>query len=92
MGSEPSSNPGDYPSPAEVLAYMRDRRATLMQLLSTMDDAALAKPTPEGAPDFLPDVASIFETAIWHEGMHFGQITVAHRAIGHRPLFDPPAA
>ena len=38
----------------------------------------------------LPDFAAVFETAIWHEGLHCGQITVARRALGFPPLVDAP--
>ena len=69
----------------EVLAYMRERRAVLLELLADLSDEDLAKPTPEGAPEFLPDIGSVFETAVWHEGLHSGQLSVARRALGFPP-------
>jgi hypothetical protein len=66
---------------------MRERRQTLLETLEGLTDRDLAKKTPAGAPDFLPDVASVFELAIWHEGQHSGQVSVARRALGHKPLF-----
>ena len=86
MGSQPTSNPTDYPPPAEVVAYMRDRRSALLGALEEMSDEDLAKKTPEGAPDFLPDIASVFEMAIWHEGLHSGQVSVTRRALGFAPV------
>lgn len=86
MGSQPSSNPADYGSPESVLAEMRERREKLLALLDSLDEAGLSKPTPPGSPDFLPDIASIFETAIWHEGMHSGQLSMIRRALGHEPI------
>jgi hypothetical protein len=65
---------------------MRERRATLLNVLDGMSEEDLAKKTPNGAPDFLPDAASVFELAVWHEGQHSGQLTVARRALGHPPL------
>jgi hypothetical protein len=87
-GSTPTSNPGDYPPPADVLEFMDERRATLLDVLEKLPDADLEKPLAKGTPDFLPDVESVFETAVWHEGMHSGQLSVCRRAMGHRPLFE----
>jgi uncharacterized damage-inducible protein DinB len=86
MGSEPTSDASAYPAPGEVLDVMAERRATLLAVLANLTEADLAQPTSPGTPAFLPDIASIFETAIWHEGMHSGQLTVARRALGHQPV------
>ena len=86
MGSQPTSDPALYPPVAQVLEFMRERRQTLLDVLDKMTEADLSKPTPEGSPDFLSDLASVFEMAIWHEGMHSGQLTVARRALGHTPV------
>ena len=88
MGSQPSSNAADYPPPEAVVAQMRERRAVLLEVLDSLSEDELAKPTPKGAPDFLPDYASVFELAIWHEGVHSGQLTVTRRALGHKPLSE----
>ena len=92
MGSKPTSDPDDYPPVAEVLDAMRERRTVLLDLLRGRSDAELAGPPAAGASDFLPDLASIFEMATWHESMHLGQVTVVRRALGHRPLHDPAPA
>lgn len=88
MGSTPSANPEDYPPVAEVLDYMRERRQTLLEVLDSLSDEDIDKPTPKGAPDFLPDVGSVFELVAWHEGLHSGQVTVARRALGNTPLSE----
>ncbi|HEY1064891.1 MAG TPA: DinB family protein [Pirellulales bacterium] len=90
-GSQPTNNPADYPPAEEVLAYYRDRRAALLSALERMSEDDLQRKTPPGTPAFLPDVASAFETALWHECMHSGQLTVVRRALGLPPL-EPPAA
>ena len=87
MGSQPTNQPAEYPAPESVLATMRERREELLAVLEQMTDEDLARKTPPGAPDFLPDIASVFELAIWHEGQHSGQVSVARRALGHKPLF-----
>ncbi|MBI3463339.1 MAG: DinB family protein [Planctomycetes bacterium] len=86
MGSQPTANLGDYPDPEEVLGYMRDRRRQLMQVLEGLGEDDLSRSLPQGAPDFLSDFASVFELAIWHEGLHSGQVSVARRSLGNAPL------
>lgn len=86
VGSVPTADPADYPPPEEVLGVMRERRQSLLALLDELSDETLSQPTPAGAPDFLPDFASVFETAIWHEGRHSGQLTMVRRSLGHPPL------
>lgn len=85
-GSQPTSDPKQYPPPEEVLKFMDERRATLLDVLEHMQDADLEKAMPKGTPDFLPDVESVFETAVWHEGLHSGQLSVCRRAMGHKPV------
>jgi uncharacterized damage-inducible protein DinB len=86
MGSQPTNDPAAYPAPESVQATMRERREALLSALDRMNDDDLARKTPAGAPEFLPDVASVFELAIWHEGQHRGQLSVARRALGYKPL------
>jgi uncharacterized damage-inducible protein DinB len=86
MGSQPTSNPADYPPADEVLAAMRERRQALLALLDGLSDEDLAKKTAAGAPEFLSDFASVFELAIWHEGLHSGQLSIARRALGCAPV------
>ncbi len=86
MGSQPSADPNDYPPVDQVLAFMRERRQALLAALDSLDESQLNHPTPKGAPSFLPDYASAFQTAAWHEGLHTGQMTVVHRALGNPPL------
>lgn len=86
MGSQPTGSPGDYPSPETVLTKMRERRTALLAVLDGLSDDDLARKLPAGTPDFLSDVGSVYELAIWHEGVHNGQLSVARRALGHKPL------
>ncbi len=91
MGSQPTSDVDAYPPVDEVLSYMRERRSELLNILSGMGEADLTRSKPEGAPDMFIDLASVFETAIWHEALHAGQVSVARRALGNAPLFDAQA-
>ena len=87
MGSQPTSDPAEYPPAEEVLEVMRERRQTLLSVLGGLTDEDLAKPTPEGTPDMFPDIGSFFEMATWHEALHAGQVSIARRALGNEPLF-----
>ena len=86
VGSHPSDDPSTYPPPEEVLGVMRERRQTLLSALDGFTDEDLKRSTPAGAPDFLPDYGSVFELAVWHEGLHAGQLTVVRRALGFPPV------
>lgn len=90
MGTRPTDQPGDYPPAAEVLAFMRERRETLLGLVAGLSDEQLAAPCPPGMPPFATDIASLLEMAVWHEALHAGQVTVIRRALGHPPLVDAP--
>jgi uncharacterized damage-inducible protein DinB len=85
-GSKPTNRSEDYPPPEEVLETMRQRRSVFLELLAAQSDEDLSRPTRPGSPGFLPDVASVFELAAWHEGLHAGQMSVARRALGHPPV------
>ena len=87
MGSQPTNQPGEYPPAEAVLEVMRERREKLLSVLEGLTDDDLAKKLPAGTPDFLSDVGSVYELAIWHEGHHRGQVSIARRALGHQPLF-----
>jgi uncharacterized damage-inducible protein DinB len=86
IGSQPTNDPAAYPQPDEVLEAMRERRHALLEVLGGLTDEDFARKLPPGTPDFLSDVGSVFELAIWHEGHHRGQLSVVRRALGHKPL------
>jgi len=90
IGSRPSANPADYPAVEEVLDFWRKRRSVLIDLLEGLDEQTLARPAAGDTPPIISDIASVFETAVWHEALHLGQVSVARRALGHAPLVDRP--
>lgn len=89
-GSQPTTNPADYPSPEEVVRVMRERREVLASLLAGLSEEDLERPTPAGTPDFLRDWGSVFRVAAWHEAIHSGQLAVCHRALGNSPIITGP--
>ena len=84
--SKPIGDVSKYPAPAEVLAYLKDRRETLLGILDSLSEQDLDKETPEDAPEFMPTLAAIFRVIVWHEGLHSGQVSVAHRSLGRSPV------
>jgi len=86
LGSQPSEDLSSYPSVESVIGFMADRREKLLQALEEMSDEQLTQATPDGAPEFMPDNASVFETAVWHEGLHSGQISLIRRSLGFDPI------
>ena len=85
VGSAPSPNAADYPPVDEVLEFMRERRTALLETLDQIDKARLSESNPKGTPQFLPTIGEVYQTAVWHETLHSGQLTVARRALGHKP-------
>jgi uncharacterized damage-inducible protein DinB len=93
FGTTPVADPSQYPAPDVVVAYFRERRETLLNVLEFMTDAELQAPMPAGFPfSKSPCIAQLFSHAAFHEGLHSGQFSVAHRDLGHSPLFQPPPA
>lgn len=87
VGSHPTTNPDDYPPIDDVLEFMRDRRSVLLDVFGRLSEDDFATPTPDGTPDFLADIGSVFEMAVWHEGLHSGQLSVTRRSLGFDPAF-----
>lgn len=93
FGSEVHSEASKYPPAEEVLKYFREQRERLLEVLDGLSDEFLAGPTPDdGMFEDAPNMAQMLIFASFHEGIHFGQFTVAHRSLGHSPLFQPEAA
>lgn len=89
--SQPQEELSAYPSVKEVRELMRDRRQNFLRILDNCSEEDLEKPTPEGAPPFMPNVGMVFQMAAWHEPIHTGQLTIIHRILGNAPLADRPA-
>ncbi len=86
MGSHPVANAAEYPNVDEVLALMRERRQVLLSILDGMSEADLEQPMPKELTDLFQNRAGVLEMAVWHEGLHSGQVSVARRSLGHSPF------
>ena len=86
IGSQPVDDITSYPDVQQVCEFMRSRREVLLGILNKLSDEELGAATPDGAPKFMADFAAVFEMAIWHEGMHCGQLTTTRHSLGFAPL------
>ena len=90
FGSQPKPDASLYPTPKEVLSYFRDRRDVLLQVLEELSEEELRAAAPaagERSPIAgAPSLGHAFIFIAYHEGMHSGQLTVTHRALGHAPI------
>ncbi len=90
FGSEIHSDSAAYPETAEVVNYCRERRAKLMETIEGLPDEFFDSPTPEeGMFADAPNMAQMLIFIAYHEGMHSGQFTIAHRGLGNDPMFQP---
>ncbi len=93
FGSSPSSIDDENIATEEALTYMQDRRSALLAALDGMSDEEMAEPLPADSPFArFPNKLHIFLFNAQHEGIHFGQLTVAHRGLGNAPLYQPQRA
>jgi hypothetical protein len=90
FGSQPKPTPEIYPPPEELVAYLRERRETLLGVLEDLREEELRGPAPaagERSPlAGAPSIGHGFFFLAFHEGMHSGQLTLAHRALGNAPI------
>ena len=90
FGTTPVPDLTQYPAPDTVVDYFRERRETLLNVLEFMNTEELNASMPEGFPfSKSPCIAQVFSHAAFHEGLHSGQFSIAHRSLGHPPLFQP---
>lgn len=90
FGSTPSRRDEDNIDVQQALDYMADRRKALLECLESMSDEKLAAPLPDDSPFAqFPNRLHVFLFNAQHEGIHFGQLTVAHRGLGRDPVYQP---
>ena len=90
FGSEIHADAAKYPSPKETVAYCQERREKLLAKIETLPEDFFSSPTPdEGMFADAPNMASMLMFIPYHEGVHSGQFTIAHRGLGNEPMFKP---
>ena len=88
-GTQPSSDASAYPSFDEVLATYRDLRARNLKLLDELSDADLdraPKAIPPGFENLMKTFGETLLLITLHNMVHYGEIAVARRAAGRKPL------
>lgn len=90
FGSKPSGAEADNASTDEALEYLFDRRGNLMNIFDEITEKEWNAIPNEGSSfGNFPCFGHIFLFNSMHEGIHFGQLTVCHRALGNPPLRQP---
>jgi uncharacterized damage-inducible protein DinB len=84
--STPSPNADSYPSIDAVREYFDASRKAFRSWIESLDDERLAAPLPAEQQRFAPSVAGMLLRLLWHEGMHYGQLTVLRKSLGLAPV------
>ncbi len=88
-GSQPTDDAESYPPLGDLLAKWEEVRAHTLQVLDSLSDADLDKPSanpPEGREDFFGTVGKVFSMIGSHPLMHRGQVSDSRRAAGREKL------
>lgn len=84
MGSEPTGRRSDYPSKAEMIRILDDRRSALAKAYERATASELDQPNTSGMlADVFPTVGRLMLFGmISHENMHLGQLAAWRSAAG----------
>ena len=88
-GSQPKADAKVYPSLFEVRKAFTDARAGTLDILSSLTDADLDKPSKECPPElteFVGTYGQCLLLLVIHPMHHRGQVADARRAAGRKPL------
>jgi uncharacterized damage-inducible protein DinB len=88
-GTQPTADAKAYPSFAEVRKAFTDLRAATLDILGSLTDPDLDRPSKDCPPeykDFLGTYSGCFTLLIVHPMHHRGQVADARRAAGRKPL------
>src|SRR5579871_628003 len=84
--STPSPNAADYPAPEVVREYFQSSRQAFRAWIESLNDAQLTAPLPPEQQRFSPTLGNLLVRLSWHEGMHYGQLTVIRKSLGLAPV------
>ncbi len=84
--SQPKPDAASYP-PLDVLReYFKTSRVAFRSWVESLSDEQLTGPAPEEFQKFAPTLGNILMRLLWHEGMHYGQLTVIRKSLGLKPV------
>jgi len=84
--SQPSPDVASYPPIDVVRDYFKTSRAAFRSWVESLSDEQLTGPTPAEFQKFAPTLGNILMRLMWHEGMHYGQLTVIRKSLGLAPV------
>jgi uncharacterized damage-inducible protein DinB len=84
--SQPSPDASSYPPLAVVRDYFKSSRAAFRAWVESLTDEQLAGPPPEKFSKFAPTLGNVLMRLVWHEGVHYGQLTVIRKSLGLAPV------
>jgi len=84
--STPSPNAETYPPIDAVREYFDSSRKAFRTWIESLDDERLAAPLPAEQQRFAQNLAGLLLRLLWHEGMHYGQLTVLRKSLGLTPV------
>jgi uncharacterized damage-inducible protein DinB len=84
--SQPSPDAATYPPVAALRDYFQSSRTAFRGWVASLSDQQLTGPAPEEFQKFAPTLGNILMRLLWHEGMHYGQLTVIRKSLGLAPV------
>ena len=88
-GSQPTPDASKYPSMDELLAELEKVRTRTLEVLGSMTDEDLSKPSkaPADRAALFGTVGQCFTMLSHHMTFHAGQVADARKAMGKTPVF-----
>lgn len=87
MNSVCQADASKYPSRAELVAAMNERRSKFETWLGALTDEDLMQPIEGDLAMFASTVAQLGASLSFHDGFHAAQISATRRASGLPPMF-----
>jgi uncharacterized damage-inducible protein DinB len=84
--SKPSPDADTYPPIDVIRGYFKTSRTAFRSWVESLTDEQLTGPAPEEFQKFAPTLGNILMRLLWHEGMHYGQLTVIRKSLGLTPV------
>jgi uncharacterized damage-inducible protein DinB len=84
--SQPNPDAASYPPIGVIRDYFKTSRAAFRSWIESLSDEQLSAPAPEEWQKFAPTLGNILMRLLWHEGMHYGQLTVIRKSLGLTPV------
>lgn len=87
MKAGPDANAGAWPKPETLLSMFNQAHEHFLGCFEGVTDEDLERRTSGPIAEYAPNLGTILDSHIWHEGFHGGQISVIRKALGLPPRF-----